>query len=71
MDGNEMRYSMNWERDPVPNEALEGPEYFVYFGSFDAHSWGRRSFQVAKRSYSRHPKIKYVALQPVQVQCDV
>ena len=37
-----------WARDFVPNERMEIPEYFVYFGIEIRHSWGKRSVQIPK-----------------------
>lgn len=45
-------------RDFVPNKVLEIPEYFVYFGIFKTHSWGKRSVQIAKGEFAEVLRIK-------------
>jgi hypothetical protein len=42
---------MIWAADFVPNEVLEGPEYFVYCGLFKMNSWCKRCAQIAKGGF--------------------
>ena len=46
-----MKFLMIWTRDFGSDEEMEIPEYFVYFGIFIAHSWSKRSGQIAKGAF--------------------
>ena len=49
---------MIWARDFVPDEGMEIPEYFVYFGIFIPHSWSKGSGQIAKGEFLEVPVYK-------------
>ena len=51
---------MIWAEDFGPDKVTEIPEYFVYYGIFVRHSWGKRFVQIAKGEFSEIAKMKEV-----------
>ena len=52
----ENSFLMDWARDLIPSKVTQIPEYFVYCGICETHSWDQRSDQDAKGEFLEVPK---------------